>query len=48
MATFLQNLGINYAGLYKCVRSRGPAQPTYTLCNSHIPEGRGVPDIAMQ
>ncbi len=31
VSTFLQRLGSKYAGLYKCVRSRGLTQPIFTM-----------------
>jgi tripeptidyl-peptidase-1 len=45
--TFLQQLGTTYVGNYKCVRSRGLTQRILTMY-LHSPEGRGVPDIAVQ
>jgi tripeptidyl-peptidase-1 len=49
VTAFLNNLGTEtYAGLYKCVRPRGltPTHSYYVIYAS--PDGRGIPDIAMQ
>ncbi|KAF8266391.1 subtilisin-like protein [Lactarius quietus] len=44
---FLQNLGDEYAGLFKCVRCRDSIRP-FILCNFFSARGRGIPDISSQ
>ena len=47
MPPFLNHLGSQYAGRYKCVRCCGLHDPLL-LCHICSPLGRGVPDIALQ
>jgi hypothetical protein len=49
--TYLQNLGSQYAGLYKCVPVASSVviqSDLFILCNLYSPVGRGVPDISAQ
>ena len=45
---FLQNLGGQYYGLYKCVPYCEQTRLALTCCDLYSPRGRGIPDISLQ